>query len=129
MQAPQALLEDSGRRLAHARELHAEASAARRRSKERQRQAEAARAIVQRLRHEPMQWIRNETALQMAERHVVEAERHVEHQKKLIELLVRDKHKRMLAHAHRVLEVLERSQRLAQTRLALARSAAWPARV
>jgi hypothetical protein len=44
---------------------------------------------------------------EVAERHVAEAEKHAEHQKKLIEVLVRDKHYRALGHASKVLEVLE----------------------
>ena len=128
MQPPKALLEDSTKRLAHARELHADAGAARHRSKERKQNAEDAKALMQRLRDDPTRWLPSETLLEMAERHVAEAGRHVEHQKKLIEVLVRDKHVRMLVHAYRILEVLEQSQRLAQTRLALRRSAARTAR-
>ena len=75
IQPPKALLEDSSKRLARAKELHADASAARRRGKEHQQHADDAKAIMQQLRDDSMRLMRNETVLQMAERHVAEAER------------------------------------------------------
>ena len=45
----------------------------------------------------------------------------MEHQRKLIEVLKRDKHENMLEQAHKVLEILEHSQELARAHLALER--------
>lgn len=79
MQPLEALWEDSSKRLARAIELHANASAARQRSKLRKQDAEVAKAIMHRLCRKSVRWIRNETVLEMTERRVVEAERHVEY--------------------------------------------------
>src|SRR5262249_13177548 len=58
--------------------------------------------------------------LEMAERHVTEADRHVEHQRQLIEALVRDGHSMsMLERARKVLEILEQSLKLAHKHYAL----------
>jgi hypothetical protein len=120
MQTPKSLREESGKRLANAKDLHADADAAQQRSTERKQGAERAKATMERLR-DPTWRMRHETELEMAERHVAEADRHVEHQKRLIEVLIRDRHERMLVHARKVLEVLEQSRRLARTHLALER--------
>lgn len=120
--------EDSGRRLAHAKQLHAEADAARVRSTERKGAADHAKDTAEQLHSEAAKvsansfsHLRHESVLTMAERHVAEADRHVEDQRRLIEVLVRDKHTRMLEHARKVLELLKQSQRLARTHLALER--------
>ena len=120
--------DNSSRRLAHARELHVEADAARERSAERKQVARQARGIAEQLHGEAVKAsaeafsrARSESVLEMAERHVAEAERHVEHQRHLIEVLIRDKHERMVEHARKVLAVLEQSRELARTHLALER--------
>ncbi len=122
------LKENSSRRLAHARELHEEADAARERSAERKQVARQARGIAEQLHGESVKAsaeafsrARSESVLEMAERHVAEADRHVEHQRHLIEELIRDKHERMLEHARKVLALLEQSRELARTHLALER--------
>ena len=119
---------NSSRRLAHAKELHVEADAARERSAERKQVAKQARSIAEQLRGEAVKAsaeafsrARSESVLEMAERHVAEADRHVEHQRQLIEVLIRDKHERMLEHARKVLELLEQSRKLARAHLALER--------
>jgi hypothetical protein len=114
MKPPKALLENSRKCLAHAKELHADADAAQQRSSERKQNADCAHATMERLRGGGIQWLRNEAPLEMAERHVAEAERHIERQRKLLEELIRDKHERMLGHARKVLEVLEQSLKLAR---------------
>jgi hypothetical protein len=121
MKPTNAMLENSTKRLAHAKELHAEADAAQRRSSERKQDARSARVTMERLRDDTTQWLRHESPLEVAERHVAEAERHVEHQRKLLDRLVRDKHERMIRHAQKVLEVLEQSRKLAHAHLALER--------
>ena len=115
-------------RLAHAKELHASADAARERSAELRQSAAQAKAVAEHLRSEGAKesenvfsQIRHESILEMAERHVTEANRHLEHQRALIEVLIRDKHDRMLVHARKILEILEKSQELAQTHLVLER--------
>ena len=55
--------------------------------------------------------------LEQARAHVIQFERRVERQKRLIETLERDKHVRMLDKAHVVLATLEQSLRLARQHL------------
>ena len=69
---------------------------------------------MERLRDDAVQWTCDESSPEMAERHVAEAERHVERQRTLLEELICDKHERMLGDAQKVLEVLEQSLKLAR---------------
>lgn len=128
MDRPDPLKEEASRRLAHAKQMRADADIARERSTERRKMAKSAKDIAKRLCAEgakvPVDAFsqpRNEPILAMAERHVMEAEGHVERQRKLIEVLIRDKHERMVAHARKILEILEQSQKLARMHLALER--------
>jgi hypothetical protein len=122
MKPANALLENSVKRLAHAKELHAKADAARRRSSEHKQDARSARVTMERLRDDTVQWLRHESPLETAERHVAESERHVELQRKLLGRLVRDRHETMIGHAQEVLEVLEQRRKLAHAHLALERA-------
>ncbi len=131
MKSPGTLVEeDSSRRLAHAKELHADADAAHERGAERRQMSKKAKAIAEQLHSDGAKMsaesfdrmIRHESIMEMAERHVAEADRHVERQRQLIEALVHDKHSgRILEHARKVLELLEQSQKLARSHLALER--------
>jgi hypothetical protein len=121
MKLPQTLRDGSRKRLAHAKELHRDADAARQRSRERKQSAECAHATMARLREDATRWTSDASPLELAERHVAEAERHVEHQRKLLEVLIRDKHERMIGHAREVLEILEKSRNLAYAHLDLER--------
>jgi hypothetical protein len=78
-------------------------------------------APMQQLPGDGSQWLRTESVLEMAERHVAEAQRHVEHQKALVEALTRARHKEILDLARKVQGVLERSLELARAHLAFER--------
>ncbi len=64
---------------------------------------------------------KTDSPVEVAERHVAEAERRIARHRKLIETLERDKHINMLPHARRILELLEESLRLARVHLQLER--------
>jgi hypothetical protein len=121
MKTRKALMENSLKRRALARELRADADAARQRSNQHRQSADAAKVTMERLRDATTRLLRYGSPLEMAERHVAEAERHVERQRELLDGVIRAKHERLLEHAQRVLEVLERSRILAHTHLALER--------
>jgi hypothetical protein len=128
MESPDKPEDNARRRLTHARRLHADADAARERSAGHKQMANNAKETAAQLRSESAKVaadafsrVRTETDLQMAERHVTEADRHVQNQRTLIEVLVRDKHEKVLEHARKVLAVLEQSQKLAEAHLALER--------
>lgn len=128
MNAIDELKANSSLRLALAKELHVQADAARERGAERKRVARHARGIAEQMHGEAVKASedafrrpRAESILAMAERHVEEADRRVDHQRHLIEVLIRDKHERMLEHARKILSLLEQSRDLTRTRLALER--------
>lgn len=58
-----------------------------------------------------------ESPIAMAERHVSDGENRVERQRRLIELLERDRHFATADHARKILEVLQDSLRLARIHL------------
>ena len=62
-----------------------------------------------------------ESPVAVARRHVVDAERRVARQKRLIETMERDRHMSMAANGRKVLSVLEESLRLARVHLELER--------
>lgn len=62
---------------------------------------------------------KSESPVQVARRHVAEAERRVARQRELIEELARDRHFATAEQAKKVLDVLEDSLRLARVHLEL----------
>ena len=83
--------------------------------------AKRLRGEADRISAEQTRRVNCQSVMEMAERHVAEAARHVEHQRNLIKVLEHDKHTGMLEHAHEVLDVLEQSEQLARAHLALER--------
>lgn len=62
---------------------------------------------------------KSESPVEIARRHVSEAEIRIARQQRLIETLERDKHPRMVPHAQKVLDVLKESLELARVHLEL----------
>lgn len=62
---------------------------------------------------------KGESPVEVARRHVTEAEDRVARQERLVQTLERDKHMGMVPHAQRILDVLRQSLHLARVHLQL----------